>query len=277
MRATMPPVGERISLAYYPKSENLADSQKFRKRIISFLVDKSTTDPLLTIIPQEIGRDIVFAPMGINWTNTLNNLTTLEFLDTLTLLVKRSDSGRRRIIQPFVQRVLQEESLAYRMDELGGFHPLVDQAFEVERIELISRLGQAGYAAAATAYREAMDALAPGAPDTLRAVRSVIDAVENVFKLASAEKRIGASEIKSKLPLLLPQQLDGRARDASLRMIASFAEWANASHQYRHADAQPDPTPPPLDLAVQFMSSASGWLRWLMALDASQRAVPLNG
>jgi hypothetical protein len=263
-----PPIGQRFSLTYQPRSQELSDSPRFRNRVIAFLTsNEKYTSPLIKLIPQELGIDLTYGAWGIDWKTTLKQISIADFLDTITLCSKNIQSYDLPSLLSFIRRTLKEEGIALRVDDRGGFHPLVDQAFEAERIELIQGLNNKGFKAAAEALSSAHDYLSAGHEDTLSAARSAIDAVENVFKVITAEKRIGATEIKSSIPNILPEYYDERARNAALRLIASFSEWTNAAHQYRHADGQPEPTPPPRDITIQFMSAGAGWIRWLISFN----------
>jgi hypothetical protein len=262
-----PPLGKRFSLTYRPEPQIHSDSERFRNRVFAYVIGRESNKSILCdIIPKELGLEIKFQGTGIDWKSTFRNLSIIDFLDTITLLANRLTPPAEKSLVSNIGRIVQEEGIALRIDTRGGFHPLIDPAFEAERIELISGLNRAEFTAAEKAFREAHNALSTGHEDTLSATRGVIDAVENVFKVVTGKNRIGSREIMSALPTMLPEAYGERADNAAKRLIASFAEWANGAHQYRHADNQSEPTPPPREIAVQFMSAGAGWIRWLISL-----------
>jgi hypothetical protein len=57
---------------------------------------------------------------------------------------------------------------------------------------------------------------------------------------------------------------------AANKQLASFKDWVDASHNYRHEQGSEDPVQPPSELAVLAVSNGASYLRWLIALD--QRA-----
>jgi hypothetical protein len=98
------------------------------------------------------------------------------------------------------------------------------------------------------------------------AVRRSFEAVENVLKNQYNVPRLGASEIKAKLAPEVATRYSGRVVDAGNRLLASFAEWTNAAHQFRHAPGEADPSPPPADIAILMVSQAASHLRWLVSI-----------
>ena len=143
-------------------------------------------------------------------------------------------------------------------------HPLVDEAFQLERRNLLAGLGDLKLQAALTSLNSAYDALKPNGDGTLLAVRHSFDAVENVFKEKFSVSRLGDAEIKKKLTPLIEATYSGRAKDSAKLLLESFCKYVNAAHIYRHADSEKEPTPPPMALAVLFLTQGGSFLRWLI-------------
>ena len=267
-------VGQLFSRVYLDKGTPTQDSKRFRRRLTHFVIgNASVASYAVDEISQETGVKIWHANGRYNWEDFFEKIELRDLLDSITLLY----SGMKKSYSPgetpnefreFVRRSLREENLAYRIDDGCGVHFYADQEFEASRVSTIAGLFGTRYRGAREAFDSAQAALAGASPDTLAAVRSTFDAVENVFKLMFDVPRIGASEVNSKLKPKLAAMGDERNINASKLMASSLAEWVNAGHQYRHAPNVPDPSPPPLTLALLMISSGAGFLRWLVELDA---------
>lgn len=133
---------------------------------------------------------------------------------------------------------------------------------------IIAGLDQQNMVAARTSLEAAFSALRADNADTLTAVRAAFDAVENVFKTRSGEPRLGSRELEAFLRPIIEKKYSGRARNGASQLLSSFSNFVNAAHQYRHADGEAEPTPPPLELAVVFLSLSADFLRWLLDLTA---------
>lgn len=191
-----------------------------------------------------------------------------DLLDAITLIFRSLQSTDlttvRAKFRNDIDRIMREENLSYRLDNAGGVHFYVDEEFERSRYAAISGLDSEKYSAAREAFEDAHRALL--STDMLSAVRRSFDAVENVFKIRYGVPRLGASEIKAKLAPEVALRYNGRVVDAGNRLLAAFAEWTNAAHQFRHAPGVADPSPPPDDIAILMVSQAASHLRWLVGL-----------
>jgi len=97
-----------------------------------------------------------------------------------------------------------------------------------------------------------------------------------VFKQATDGRatRIGVAEITKVLAPRTAPLHSGPASNAAGRLLASLGEWVNAAHQDRHDPGQPDPAPPPLDVAITMMATGAGFLRWLSTIDEQLKSAP---
>ena len=166
-----------------------------------------------------------------------------------------------------VERIFRQENLSYKIDNDGVVHYFQDQEFDESNSSVIAGLAKASHAAARGAFEEAAAALRGATPDTLTAVRRAFDAVENIFKMMFSEPRLGTSEINKRLKPLLSTKYEGRTVDAAKLMASAMSEWVNACHNYRHAPGEPDPSPPPIEVAVALVSTAASHIRWLLTLE----------
>lgn len=275
MAETDEDLGRRFSQVYLTKGEPQKDSQRARTRLASavhrhasHLLDRVKAD-----IVKELGiNGPVYPDREHAWRDWLSKVELRDVLDVPTIVVGVIDRfGRGHSPNEFiaeVNRIFGEENLGYRLDWKGGVRYFQDEEFERSRAAAITGLAAPKYQAAAEAFEDAHAALAGAAPDTLTAVRRAFDAAENVFKMAFVEARLGAGELTKKLTPLLAQKYPGRSANAAKLNAKAFAEWVNACHSYRHAPGEPDPSPPPMDLAVSLVSGAANYLRWLIVLDS---------
>jgi hypothetical protein len=111
----------------------------------------------------------------------------------------------------FISRAIKEENLAYQVDEEGGVHPLVDQAFDEIRASAITGLDKPKYNAVRKAFEDAYGHLDRPA-DTKAAVRSMFESIEIIAKLMDESvTRLTESTVKKKLlPSISYPSLSGR-------------------------------------------------------------------
>ncbi len=166
-----------------------------------------------------------------------------------------------------VRDIFADEHMAYRVDDLGVVHPLVDQAFEYARISVIGALSGDAFNAARTHFEDAIAALEADPPDTRGAVRNCFDAAENLFKLLT---ETGQDLTKSNVIGTLRSIVDGvhgsldrATQQHAGRMLSSFAGWADAGHPYRHAQGDTEVQAPSHVLAVLYVNTGAGFIRWL--------------
>src|ERR1044072_6417281 len=113
-----PPIGQRFSLIYQPKAQELPDSDRFRNRIFAFLTGgERYTSILSRHIPRELGLKLVYGSWGIDWTSTFRPFSIADFLDAITIVATNVDSFAAHSLVSFVRRVLIEEGIALRIDE----------------------------------------------------------------------------------------------------------------------------------------------------------------
>jgi hypothetical protein len=150
-------------------------------------------------------------------------------------------------------------------------HFLVDEEFDRARQCALAALQTDRYSAVRAEFDVAYRALDVTPPNFKTAVRAVFEANEILFKLMFPRvPRLGENEIKNNLGPRVQKlhQTDPAAHRAANRMVAAFGEWVEGGHNYRHGQPVEEPTPPPVPLALVFMSTGAGFLRWLAEMDA---------
>jgi len=276
MSDTEVPKGQLFSRVYLEKGKPASDGERFRTRIASLAsITSFNRADMAKIIALELGVEVPFGGSHPRTTyyfdRFIAHAEVRDVLDVISLIHKNIQSNTRADAQSayrnYVSKIFREENLGYRLDEDCGVHFYIDEEFERSRVSVVGCLSTDAYNAARDAFEDAHRALLNS--DTLTAVRRSFDAVENVFKLHFGVARLGTSEIKTKLTPILQATYAGRVNDAANRLSASFAEWTNAAHQFRHAPGVSDPSPPPMDIAVMMVSASASYLRWLVELAPS--------
>jgi hypothetical protein len=280
------PKGRRFTHVYLEKGKPTQDSERMRRRLAS-LID--STDVFRYEEPEQFSRRAE-RELGIAtpwtekrpWRDFLAKWDLKDVLDLVTIgyshLVEQrlNDSFGRfqhtNYAQGWVKdvrRIMQEENVHYTVDERGGVHFLYDAQFAEERAATIASLQGERYANARHAFDGAMEAFSNAPPDGKNAVRCVFSAAENVFKLATSNSRLGASEADDLGPIV--DQLyaaDDTARRSARKMLASLKDWIDAAHFYRHEPGTEDVAQLPLSLAVYLVSTGASHLRWLAEIDS---------
>lgn len=261
-----------FSRLYLEPPKSALDSSRARARLGAYCstLHYSASHRSRELIGRELGIKVGSGYKTVSLERFFDGCDLSDFLSSITLVFHaiggEQDWSRAFEFHSFVDRLLKEENLPYRIDDEGCIHPLVDQIFEKERQSILVALASTEYIAARSAMDRCFDALKADGSGTLEAVRYCFEANENVFKQNFPEKLLGATEIKRHLEPIVQIKYEGRARDAASRLLAAFKEYVNAMHQYRHADGHPEPTPPPIDLAVFLISQGTSNLRWLLGL-----------
>jgi hypothetical protein len=181
--------------------------------------------------------------------------------------------GMARVWLASIDRIFREENVHYRIEPKGGVRFYIDEAFARSRASAVAAISGARHANALTEFEKGMAALAQAPPDGKGAIRGVFAALEAIFRLIVPAPRLGAAELAALAPILqrLYAQQDTALR-SSQKMLASFKDWVDAAHFYRHEEGSEEPAQPPLQLAIYIVSSGTPHLRWLAELDSQIQA-----
>lgn len=262
------PIGQLFSQTYLTRPSDLRDSVRFRRRLAAAIGKLPIEGDLGEVITAELGIEVPFGGYSWDWPTFYERAELRDVLDSVTYAWRLlRGSGQADTFRNFVRRALLEEGLGYRLDDQGGVHLNVDIAFETGRIAALSALARPEHSATREAFERGYTALDSDPPDTLTGVRAVFEAVENRFKQMFAVPRIGSSEVTRYLQPLVRDRHVGPAQAAAGRMAESLGQWVNACHSYRHAAGEPEPAPPPMNVAVALISSGAAHLRWLLSFE----------
>lgn len=272
----------RYSQLYIDQPTQLPDSGRARRRLGKLLesMTPNIASPLGDLLDQELGT-VSRVSSSASWPGFFESCSIRDMLDTITVAKdyiggrRGANVGERWLTE--VSRIFAEEHLAYVVDDKGIVHPAIDQEFQRNRIATLSGLQFPRYANSLAAFERVSDELAADPPNGKDAWRAVFSAVEGLFRLMfSSAPQLNAGAIEAHLGSLILKvhSSDPVALRAATKMVASFKDWVDASHNYRHEQGSEEPVQPPSDLAILAISNGAAFLRWLVALD---QATPPGG
>lgn len=255
-----------------------------RRRVSSFFYDLGFSECNAgRHLEMELGIDVPRVGYAYHYHAFFRDAELRDFLDAITIIWRsvRSSHGLRRNQGDWVkavQRVFLEENVGYRVDDQGGVHFAVDGEFDHNMASTVAGLGSSRYNGVLVAFQAAQKALDQTPHNGKDAMRSAFEAVEILFRLIFPKApRLGAAEIKAHFGPHVQAHLseDKTAARATVKLLASFSDWVDGVHFYRHGQGEEEPTQPPLSLAVLTVSTAASYLRWLAEFD--EVAGPLEG
>jgi hypothetical protein len=213
-----------------------------------------------------------------HWPRYCDNCELRDLLDGITIthqyLTARAAGD---IWLKGVRRIFTELHLAYEIDDQGIVHPSVDQEFQRNRTSTVAGLQASRYANSLAAFQRVSDELSAVPPNGKDAWRAVFGAVEGLFRLMfPAAHQLNAGLVDVHLAPLIQtlHAQDAIASRAAIKQLASFKDWVDASHFYRHEPGSEEPVQPPIDLAILAISNGTAFLRWLIALDQVNNPTP---
>lgn len=288
------PVGQLFGRVYLDRGSPTADSDIFRRRLAAYLqyhVEGQKHFHLTKYLKVETGLSV---PMwlgagtngykfeefllGLQITPMLNVITSIwRFLSTAG--GTKLENGQVVFLpglawswRAFVDRALREENLSYEIDERGGMHYLVDEAFAYTRASTLRALEGQRYGAVREAFDDAYRHLDQTTPDAKAAVRSLFESLEILARLMVDTKNLNRWIVQNKLkPLALaPYVGDPAATGAISGAFDALADFVDGLHNYRHGHGTTEPLAPSLDFTIFCLSSGAAYLRWLLLIDKSQ-------
>jgi hypothetical protein len=258
------PFGKPYNLIYVERGKATEDSVRLRHRLGAYVAQSHQDSRIY--IAQTLNRELAARTNFMQLDEYFQDCDVPDLLSAIThVRTALGKLGHEWVV--FAQRAFKEENIAYSIDDKGGAHPAFDEEFDTSRQATISVLQSSRYAAALKDFSDAIADLKQPR-DTRDAVRKTFEAVENVAKLMSSKiSRLGMSEVQKVLKPVATERLEGTERDATNKMMTSFAEWVNACQPYRHAPGVEEPEPPSLELAIWIVSAGAAHLRWLVEVD----------
>jgi hypothetical protein len=259
------PIGQRFSRVYVERGEPVADSDRVRIRMRALT---ARIDGLVhaTIVEEKLGLKFV------SWRVFFETASTQDVLDLVTVAYQYLRGlqyvGETRARQWLlgVAEILKDENIHYAVDQRAGVHFSFDQEFARTSASAIGALGAPRYANSRDAFERSLKALAEAPPDGKSAIRLTFTAIEGLFCLMFPDVQRLASGIAARLrqPIVAMYHGDRRAQDAAGELVASFADWINSAHQYRHEEGKLEAiAQPPLSLAIHLISTGAAHPRAL--------------
>lgn len=277
--ATEPVQNPSFRRLYLRPDSPLPDSPRFRRRLATIVLTRLFT----SFETQSALGEFLALAFGIevpHWESPGGRAYGLEqhFLDahvhdvlesiTAVFQVLARDRSRQTDAWLYaVRQIFADEHMAYRVDDDCVVHPLVDQAFEAGRVSVIAALAGEAFNAARAHFEDAIASLEEEPPDTRGAVRNCFDAAENLFKLLTGTGQdLTQNNVLATLKPIVDRlhgSLDATTKSHAGRMVSSFGAWANAGHPYRHAQGDTEIQAPTQSLAVLYLNTGAGFIRWL--------------
>jgi hypothetical protein len=270
------PLGKRFADVYVQRGKPTSDSPRMRRRAAAFLVDYG--DKFEKYAEEELGVDTPWSTRK-NWATCLEELPIEDVLNVVTVLCQyvsglfptgpQRAAGCKAIASRFNQ-IFEQENLSYRVDEKGGVHFHLDEEFARNAQATIAGLQDPRYANSLDLFEQGMVAMSKATPDGKTAIRNAFAAAEGLFRMMFPNSpRLTNGEAARLEPLLINRYGGNRAAaGATSKLLASFKDWIDACHFYRHEPGQPDEiAQPPIELTVHLVSVGAAFLRLLAELD----------
>jgi hypothetical protein len=282
-----PPTGRQFRHVYVGRGEPTDDSAQFRVRLREYIASDRCVgySPALSLFALRLGLE--FPTLEAAFQSDIR--VVLSFITVVAHeLVREWGASRQggvgnptyfqrryKAFINFVGTALQEEHVAYRIDDSGGVHPLIDAEFQTNKSGAVAALEAPRYENVRTSLEKAFDKFTVAEPDTKSAVREAFDAAESLFKLILAPENpdLTSGTVQSELLPVINRAYEAAHRStisAATRTCNSFAKWADACHPYRHGHGSEVPVPPPIELAIVLVSQGASFVRWLAYVDQTR-------
>lgn len=261
------PLGQRFDFVYVHRGNAVGDSERMRHRFAHHLTNIGKYFPQYA--EGEIGLPTPHST-GRAWREILPEWQVAELLSLLTVAYRYLHKMQGKFATDWVARtnqVFEEENASYRMDFKGGVHHHVDDEFTQNSASTIAALANPRYDNVRHQFEGGLSLLNK---DNKLAIRRVFGAAENLFKLMlSGEPRLGAKEAEKLTPQLRHffQEYDQATKLAAPKIIASFKDWIEACHFYRHEQAEEKVAQPPTPIAVHLIANGASFIRLMAEID----------
>lgn len=276
--------GEQFSQLYIERGDRLADSIRARRRVGTLFRGNDFErqyERLAQYVEGELGARLDHGGDDpYYWDLFVQRCDIGDFLDLVTLVYHyfARNVGAQSALRwrDALRRIISEEHLAYAIDDQGGVHPAVDQAFQQNRKSAVAGLQSPRYQNVRASIERVSPELTSNPPNYKEAWRATFAAVEGLFRLMfPTAPRLTADGIAEHLGPLVQRtyRQDATALRAAVRLLNGFREWVESSHNFRHEPGAEDPVQPPADVAILAISNGTSYLRWLAGLDEDRAGV----
>jgi hypothetical protein len=273
------PLGKRFSHVYRSRDEPTADSDRMRHRIANALVGYG--GKFENYAEGELGITTPWSTSA-NWTACLKTWSLDDVLNVVTVLIEyvqaraTGNHAKAEVTKHLVDkfnRIFDGENVSYRVDQQGGVHFLHDEEFVRNAQATIAGLGEARYANSLDRFESGMKAISGVTPDGKTGIRNVFEAAEGLFRVIFPQSaRLTADQVALVGPILQKRYAsDVTAARAASKLLASFKDWIEACHFYRHEPGKPDEiAQPPLEMAIHLMSVGAAFIRLMIETDEAE-------
>jgi hypothetical protein len=273
---------ERFSRLYLRPAEPTPDSSRARYRIAALFreqIFEQHAEPLAAYVGREVGiPQFADGRYASQWNQFIRECRIADLLDTVTVIYRylfwHVGEEIAHWWRDAVAKIFSEEKLAYRVDDVGGVHPAVDQEFQRNLGSVVAGIQAPRYQNVRQLVESASVHLLAKPPNYKQAWRAMLSAVEGLFGLMFPYVRMTADEIdRHMLPMMQNAHSgDAAAQAAARAMVSSFQSWVDAANAYRHQAGAADTGAPPADIAVLAISAGASYVRWLIGLNESRPA-----
>jgi hypothetical protein len=271
----------RYSQLYIQVDGLAQDSLRARNRIASLLNTIDAGEGLGLVVEAELGVRIPpnHGRYWLEWDKFVTNPATpvRDLLDMITVIYNvlrtggsKVGSDRARLWLDGAREIFAQEHLAYAVDDNAVVHPAVDREFQRNRTSVVAGLQLPRYSNVLQSFARVSDELSADPPHGKEAWRACFSAAEGLFRLMfPGSPRLTSAEIETRLRPVLQRvyAADATGLRAAEKLAASFRDWVDASHNYRHEPGSEEPAEPPLAVAILAISNGASFLRWLVDLD----------
>lgn len=268
--------GLRFTEIYLDRGAPARESERFRNRLAAHYQQLSHSRTVAELdyhftksLETELGVRVPSHAYGSEPVKVLRDGELRDVLDGITLLYRVLPNDHRNLRQSwrdFVARVMREENVGYRVDELCGVHYHVDEEFERNRASTLAVLEARSLGGCRAAFEDSYRHLDADPPDTKAAVRSMFEALEIVAKQLCPEHNnlnrwLAKNILKERCLALMPP--DATEQAVAGGMFDALGEWVEVLHKYRHGQPADIPVAPSIELTTFVLGSGSAHLRML--------------
>jgi hypothetical protein len=277
------PLGKRFSDVYQERGKPTSDSERMRRRIAVTLSQYGVQ--FERHAEKELGIPTPYSKSA-SWTKIIETWDVDDVLNVITILIdyqkaisvtQTSKTLVARTMVSQFNRIFEEENVSYRVDAQGGVHFHHDEEFVRNAQATIAGLGAPRYVNSLDRFNSGMKSISGSVPDGKTGIRNVFEAAEGLFRLiVPRAPRLTADQINLLDPILQKRYADDRtAAGASAKLLASFKDWTESCHFYRHEPGQPDEiAQPPIELAIHLMSVGAAFIRLMLEIDEALNSPP---
>lgn len=264
-----PTEGLMFSRNYLIPAKKLADSARARHRILQLINRKQVYESkFVELVEAELGIEYPNGSWGYTHSEFFKECQTRDFLSSITLLVRCAMRAHEAL--DFCRRVFREEHLKFKIDDRGGVHFEIDEAFESSSKAAISNLEKAPFVAARHALETALSELSGANPSGKALIRGVFEATESAFLTVIGDasvNRMNAQAIDQKLkPILLGRYSTlPDKEDRVKRVLEIIKHWANAAHPFRHGASLEQVHEAPMSYATLLAHQGMAALRFIIS------------